>query len=195
MIDIGYSLSRRFPDPPQTDYRRADVRALRHDLFCGDIYIAGPKADLAKAGLTKADLPKAGSGAPAGRLGAEGELSTRWGWVPVLDFGWALCDIVEQLDRGPLGSRAAGPRHAQLDFTESTDLLRFERRFGWVDVTADWAPDDPPLSFNHAELRREARDFLHDLIADLADMHEGLADNPVLWDLSARFPRVRAAGT
>jgi hypothetical protein len=26
-LDIGYALSNRFPDPPQTDYRRADVRA------------------------------------------------------------------------------------------------------------------------------------------------------------------------
>ncbi|WP_196421445.1 hypothetical protein [Streptomyces sp. E1N211] len=28
MLDIGYALSNRFPDPPQTDYRRADVRAV-----------------------------------------------------------------------------------------------------------------------------------------------------------------------
>lgn len=33
VLDIGYALSNRFPDPPQTDYRRADVHALRHDLF------------------------------------------------------------------------------------------------------------------------------------------------------------------
>ena len=79
MIDLGYALSRRFPDPPQTDYRAADVHALRHDLFCGDVYLAE----------------------------GERELSTAWGWVPVLDFAWALCDIVEDLDRDP---RAAGRR-------------------------------------------------------------------------------------
>ncbi|MER7000206.1 hypothetical protein [Streptomyces sp. NPDC000410] len=164
MLDIGYSLSRRFPDPPQTDYRRADVHALRHDLFCGDVYLADTKADR--------------------------EVSTAWGWVPVLDFAWALCDIVEQLDRDPRGSRASQPQYAELDFTESTDRMLFERRFGWVDVEADWMPgNEPPLTLNHAELRREARDFLHDLIADLTDMHEGLADNPAIWDLQARFPR------
>ncbi|WP_052863611.1 hypothetical protein [Streptomyces niger] len=165
MIDLGYSLSRRFPDPPQTDYRTADTRALRHDLFCGDVYLADTNEDR--------------------------ELSTAWGWVPVLDFAWALCDIVEQLDRDPHGSRAARPQHAELDFTESSDRILFERRFGWVDVTADWMPvDEAPLSFNHAALRREARDFLHDLIADLTDMHDGLADNPLVWDLQARFPRI-----
>ncbi|MFF7214389.1 hypothetical protein ACFZAU_28265 [Streptomyces sp. NPDC008238] len=164
MIDLGYSLSRRFPDPPQTDYRTADVRALRHDLFCGDVYLADVKADR--------------------------ELSTAWGWVPVLDFGWALCDIVEELDRDPLGSRAARPQYAELDFTESTDRLRFQRRFGFVDVSADWAPEERPLSFAHAELRREARDFLHDLLADLTDMHDGLDANPAIWDLAARFPRL-----
>lgn len=164
MIDLGYSLSRRFPDPPQTDYRTADVRTLRHDLFCGDVYLADVTADR--------------------------ELSTAWGWVPVLDFAWALCDIVEQLDRDPLGSRAARPQYAELDFTESTDRLRFQRRFGFVDVSADWAPDERPLSLAHAELRREARDFLHDLIADLTDMHDGLDANPVIWDLAARFPRL-----
>ncbi|GAB2834050.1 hypothetical protein [Streptomyces daliensis] len=165
MLDIGYSLSRRFPDPPQTDYRTADVRALRHDLFCGDVYLADTKA------------------------GAE--LSTAWGWLPVLDFAWALCDIAERLDKDPRGSRAPGPVRAELDFTESTDCLLFERRFGWVEITADWSPaDEPPLSFQHSTLRREARDFLHDLLADLTDMHDGLDDNPVIWDLQARFPRV-----
>ncbi|HEY3480752.1 MAG TPA: hypothetical protein VGL02_17800 [Streptomyces sp.] len=162
MIDLGYALSRRFPDPPQTDYRRADVRALRHDLFCGDVYVAE----------------------------GERELSTGWGWVPVLDFAWALCDIVEELDRDPRGSRAARPQYAEFDFTESTDRLRFVRRFGHVDVTADWEPDEPPLVLHHTELRREARDFLHDLVADLTDMHEGLDGNPAVWALLARFPRV-----
>jgi len=162
VIDLGYALSRRFPDPPQTDYRTADVRALRHDLFCGDVYLAE----------------------------GERELSTRWGWVPVLDFAWALCAIVEELDRDPLGSRAARPQHAEFDFTESTDRLRFVRRFGHVDVTADWADDEPPLTLHHGELRRESRDFLHDLVADLTDMHEGLDANPVLWSLLAQYPRV-----
>ncbi|UNZ18654.1 hypothetical protein [Streptomyces sp. 891-h] len=165
MLDIGYALSRRFPDPPQTDYRSADVHALRHDLFCGDIYLADTATDR--------------------------ELSTAWGWVPVLDFAWALCDTVEELDSDPRGSRSPGPHRATLDFTESAELLRFTRRFGWVEITADWAPDDEgPLSFSHDELRREARDFLHDLVADLSDMHEGLEANPAVWSLTARFPRV-----
>lgn len=165
MLDIGYALSSRFPDPPQTDYRTADVRTLRHDLFCGDVHLADTATDR--------------------------ELSTAWGWVPVLDFGWALCDIAERLDRDPLGGRAPGPQRAELDFTEGTDCLLFERRFGWVEISADWQyADEPPLTFGHGALRREARDFLHDLLADLTDMHEGLAGNPVLWELEARFPRV-----
>ncbi len=165
VLDIGYALSNRFPDPPQTDYRRADVHALRHDLFCGDVYLADTASDR--------------------------ELSTAWGWVPVLDFAWALCDIVEHVDRDPAGSRASRPQHAELDFTESTDRLLFERRFGWVDIEADWQPaDEPPLTFSHTELRREARDFLHDLLADLTDLHEDLAENPAVWTLQARFPRL-----
>ncbi|MFD4833612.1 hypothetical protein GT204_14215 [Streptomyces sp. SID4919] len=165
MLDIGYALSNRFPDPPQTDYRRADVRALRYDLFCGDVYLADTKADR--------------------------ELSTAWGWVPVLDFAWALCDTVERLDRDPLGGRASAPQYAELDFTESTDRMLFERRFGWVDIEAEWMPGgEPPLTFSHTELRREARDFLHDVIADLSDLHDDLAENPVIWTLQSRFPRL-----
>ncbi|MBJ3806924.1 hypothetical protein [Streptomyces flavofungini] len=165
MLDIGYALSRRFPDPPQMDYRGADVHALRHDLFCGDVYLADTKADR--------------------------EVGTAWGWVPVLDFAWALCDIVEQLDRDPLGSRASRSQYAELDFTESTDRMLFERRFGWVDIEADWMRvEEQPLTFSHGELRKEARDFLHDLLADLIDMHEELGANPVIWTLQARFPRV-----
>jgi hypothetical protein len=160
VIELGYSLSNRFPDPPQTDYRSAGTRALRHDLFCGDVHLEVDGRDL----------------------------STAWGWVPVLDFAWAVCDIVERLDRDPAGSRAAALRTADLDFTESADLLRFSRRFNWVEIRADWA-DEPPLTVRHSELRREARDFLQDVLADLADMHEGLAGNPVVWELQSRFPR------
>ena len=50
--------------------------------------------------------------------------------------------------------------------------------------------EEPPLTFPHAELRREARDFLHDVIADLCDLHDALAENPAIWTLQARFPRV-----
>jgi len=161
VIELGYSLSNRFPDPPQTDYRSVGVRSLRHDLFCGDIH-----------------------------LEAEGgELATSWGWVPVLDFAWAVCDIVEEIDRDPAGGRSSALQQSELDFTESADLLRFSRRFNWVEIRADWT-EAPPLTVRHGELRREARDFLHDVIADLADMHEGLADNPAVWELQARFPRV-----
>ncbi|MET7637301.1 hypothetical protein [Streptomyces sp. NPDC005438] len=164
MLDIGYSLSTRFPDPPTTDYGTVPVRELRHDLFCGDVYLADTERDE--------------------------ELATRWGWVPVLDFGWALCDIVEDLDRDPLGSRAARPQTAELDFTESTDRLRFQRRFGTVEVRADWNPDGPPLLVRHEELRREARDFLQDLLADLVDLHPELDRNPTVWTLQSRYPRV-----
>lgn len=30
------------------------------------------------------------------------------------------------------------------------------------------------------------------MIADLVDMHDGLGDNPVVWTLQSRFPRVPA---
>ncbi|MCF6523131.1 hypothetical protein [Streptomyces sp. JJ36] len=165
MLDIGYALSTRFPDPPQTDYRTADVRTLRHDLFCGDVYLADTDTGQ--------------------------ELATRWGWLPVLDFAWALCAIAERLDADPRGGRAPGPQRAELDFTESTELMRFARRFGWVEITADWQrPGEPPLACSFTALHREARDFLHDLLADLVDLHEGLAENPVVWELQARFPRL-----
>jgi len=162
VIELGYSLSNRFPDPPQTDYRTVPVRALRHDLFCGDVF-----------------------------LDVDGEeLATRWSWVPVLDFAWALCDIVEELDRDPRGSRSAAVQTADLDFTQNTELLRFARRFGLVEISATWRPDAEPLVVRHAELRREARDFLQDVLADLTDLHDGLADNPSIWTVQGRFPRI-----
>ncbi|MEV4559604.1 hypothetical protein AB0K51_21780 [Kitasatospora sp. NPDC049285] len=162
MIELGYSLSTRFPDPPQTDYRTAPVRALRHDLFAGDVYLEADGSDV----------------------------ETRWGWVPVLDFAWAVCDIADRLDDDPRGSRSARVVTEDLDFTQNTELLRFTRRFGWVEITATWRPDDPPLVVRHAELRREARDFLQDVLADLFDLHEGLADNPNIWTVQGRYPRI-----
>jgi hypothetical protein len=124
-------------------------------------------------------------------LEAEGvDLSTAWGWVPVLDFAWALCDIVEEIDRDPAGARSSRLQQADLDFTESADLLRFSRRFNWVEIHAEWV-DGPPITVRHPDLRRESRDFLQDVIADLADLHEGFADNAAVWEVQARYPRVR----
>ncbi|WP_280698319.1 hypothetical protein [Kitasatospora sp. GP82] len=162
MIELDYSLSDRFPDPPQTDYRNASVRSLRYDLFCGDIFLEADGLDL----------------------------STAWGWVPVLDFAWALCDSVEELDRDTRGSRSAAVQTFDLDFTQNTELLRFARRFGLVEISATWLRDTPPAVVRHAELRREARDFLQDVIADLTELHEGLGDNPNIWSLQGKFPRV-----
>lgn len=161
MLELGYSLSRRFPDPPQTDYRTADASLLRQDLFCGDVYLAED----------------------------DSELCTAWGWVPVLDFAWALCDIAERLDRDPAGSRSATPQRAELDFAECADRLRFMRRFGWVQIYADWVEGES-LTVRHDEFRREARDFLHDVLDDFMELHDGLADNVILWQLRSRFPRV-----
>lgn len=162
VIELDYSLSDRFPDPPQTDYRSASVRSLRYDLFCGDIFLEADGQDL----------------------------STAWGWVPVLDFAWALCDSVEELDLDVRGSRAAAVQTFDLDFTQNTELLRFARRFGLVEISATWRRDTPPAVVRHAELRREARDFLQDVIADLTELHEGLGDNPNIWSLLGKFPRV-----
>lgn len=165
MLDIGYALSTRFPDPPQTDYRRADVRALRHDLFCGDVYLADTKADR--------------------------ELSTAWGWVPVLDFAWALCDIVERIDRDPVSSRASAPSgRNSTSPSPPTVCSSSAASGGWTSRPTGCRMEEPPLSFSHAELRREARDFLQDLIADLCDLHDDLAENPAIWTLQAKFPRV-----
>ncbi len=102
------------PIPRRPTTAARTLRALRHDLFSGDVYLADTKADR--------------------------ELSTAWGWVPVLDFAWALCDIVERIDQDPRGNRSHRRQYAELDFTESSDVMIFERRFGWVDVEADWMP-------------------------------------------------------
>ena len=154
MLDIGYSLSRRFPDPPQTDYRRADVQALRHDLFCGDVYLADTKEDR--------------------------ELSTAWGWVPGTRLRLGAVRHRRAARPDPRGSRAAArSTPSWTSPSRRPDALRAALRLGGRE--ADWMPrDEPPLTFSHSELRREARDFLHDLIADLTDMHEGLADNPAI---------------
>ncbi len=50
--------------------------------------------------------------------------------------------------------------------------------------------EESPLTFSHAELRREACDFLHDLLADLTDLHEDLAENPAVWTPRPASPRV-----
>ena len=40
------------------------------------------------------------------------------------------------------------------------------------------------------QTQQEIKARLHDVIADLTDMHEDLAENPAIWTLQARFPRV-----
>jgi hypothetical protein len=59
-----------------------------------------------------------------------------------------------------------------------------------VEISATWRRNTPPAVVRHAELRREARDFLQDVIADLTELHEGLGDNPNIWTLQGKYPRV-----
>ncbi|CAM5617830.1 hypothetical protein [Streptomyces] [Streptomyces violaceorubidus] len=162
VLDIGYALSTR------SRTRRRRTTGARTSTPCGTICSAGTCTS--PTPRRTGSCPQPGDGCRCST--SPGRCATSW-----------------STSTGTRRSRAARPR-AELDFTESTDRLLFERRFGWVDIEAEWLPADEPLSFSHTELRREARDFLHDLLADLTDLHEDLADNPAIWTLQSRFPRV-----
>ncbi len=134
-------------EPADTDLGTADETTLRYYCFPGDVVM---------------------------RVG-DADLSTRFGWVPILDFAIALGGIVDQLADEP---------EAVLGFTESGATITFTRTRDDVTVRASYA--DASGTARYSEFATASRGFLTRVIDELTQRHPELADNPVVAGWRAR---------
>jgi hypothetical protein len=142
---LDYTLSSD-REPAITDLATADETALRYYCFPGDIVM---------------------------RVG-DADLSTRFGWVPVLDFAMALRSIAARLAEEP---------EATFAFTESGATITFARTGDDVRVTASYAGEAGTVTYG--ELAAAADAFLARVIDDLTQAHPELADNALVAGLRA----------
>jgi hypothetical protein len=134
-------------DATDIDLRTAEVSSLRYHCFLGDIVLRIDDVDL----------------------------STHWGWVPVLDFAVALHAIAHALDAEP---------HGAFGFTESDATLEFDRDGDVVKVRASYAPGIGEVPY--VEFVDAADRFLGRVVGDLTSAHPALAENPFVAGLAAK---------
>ena len=134
-------------DATDIDLRTAEVSSLRYHCFLGDIVLRIDDVDL----------------------------STHWGWVPVLDFAVALHAIAHAIDTGP---------HGVFKFTESDATIEFDRDGDVVKVQASYAPGIAEVPY--AEFVEAADAFLGRVVGDLTSAHPELAENPFVAGLAPK---------
>jgi hypothetical protein len=134
-------------DATDIDLRTAEVSSLRYHCFLGDIVLRIDDVDL----------------------------STHWGWVPVLDFAVALHAIAHGMDTEP---------HRVFTFTESDATLEFDRDGDVVNVQASYAPGIAEMPY--AEFVEAADAFLRRVVCDLTSTHPELAENPFVAELAPK---------
>jgi hypothetical protein len=81
---------------------------------------------------------------------AQTDLSTHWGWVPLVDFAVGLRDIAAAIEAGIAPART-------FEFTESDATLEFERHGADVTIRSSYAPGEIVLP--SGEFRKQALDF------------------------------------
>lgn len=136
MITLDYML-RESPDPGR-DLKVVDENALHYDLFLGNVSFRVDDADM----------------------------STSWGWIPIIDF--AVC--IERIANG------LKPRETQsFEFTESENRIDFTLLNGMVEIRTTYVA--PRARVPIEEFRRASREFLRRMLDDLTERHATLALN------------------
>jgi hypothetical protein len=144
---LDYVLSTAAADIGDADLRTADEVVLRYDCFPGDIVL--------RAG--------------------DGDFTTHFGWVPVLDFALALRAIARKL--------VDEPRQV-FTFTESDATLTFTRDEDLVTIRASYAPAIGRVTY--ARLSDAADALLSRMVADLTGLYPELTENKVFAELVSR---------
>ncbi|XXY44056.1 hypothetical protein WME91_29020 [Sorangium sp. So ce269] len=144
MITLDYSINKAPPEG--MDLKEVDESELHYDLFLGDIVFRVDGYDL----------------------------STRWGWIPVLDFAACVFQISENLQPGVCES---------FEFTESSHRIDFILNGETVEIRTTYGV--PSVYVPHGELRLSTKQFLKRLIEDLSAKYTTLKHNAFIRRLCA----------
>jgi hypothetical protein len=94
------------------------------------------------------------------------EFDAAWGWVPVINFSYSLCDIIFKIKPG---------EERQLEFTESESLIGFVRRLARIEISASYATGRAEVDI--AELKQAAGRFAIAVFNDLSKRWPTLLQN------------------
>jgi hypothetical protein len=103
------------------------------------------------------------------------DLSTNWGWIPVLHIALAMTQIGHQLERSS---------KERYNFTESEAYLDFRNKSGIVRITSSYAPGHIDIALD--QFKSLANENLAKITGELFKRHPGLKQNPVLARYIAR---------
>jgi hypothetical protein len=149
MMMLDYQLSPSWNRKAgEIDLRAADEMTLRYDCFLGDVLVVIGDVDL----------------------------SARWGWVPVLDFGLGLRSIAGAL---------AAEKVQTFEFTESDAALVFRREESPIEVSANYAEGTAKVAFVEFSLQVER--FVARLVDEFGQAHPELAENVFFAELARRL--------
>lgn len=126
---------------PTGNEARLSETELRYDAFLGDV---------------------------SGRVGSL-DLTTHWGWVPVLDFALSLAEIACRL-------KASG--RETYEFTESEATIDFALSGDTVTVTTSYAEGEGLSTLD--ELRWGAASCLRQTVNEVARLGPGVEQHPAL---------------
>jgi hypothetical protein len=140
MIDINYQLnSTELKEIRDEGLALATHASLDYYLFVGDIYfrIDGSNFD------------------------------ALWGWIPVIDFAFQLCDIAFNIRDGET---------RKLEFTESEAAILFLRQADNIEIASNFNSSKARVSL--IELQEKSKEFAEKLFNDLASRWPALVRNP-----------------
>jgi hypothetical protein len=144
-MHLDYRLSENWDSDPAF-LLEADETDFRYYTFAGDIILRDAQTDL----------------------------STHWGWVPLVDFAVGLRDISTAIESGIAAAR-------KFEFTESDANLEFERHGADVTIRSSYAPGK--IILPSAEFRKRILDFGHRLDRELLSRLPGLRQNAAYQSL------------
>jgi hypothetical protein len=139
-MHFDYRLSEDW-DENSTDLAAADETDLRYYAATGDIILRTDQTDL----------------------------STRWGWIPLIDFALAMRKTGEAL--------AVREGSETFEFTESEAKLQFDRRGQEMTIRGNYAPGEITIPFT--AFVEKATDFAQRLDAEVLAKRPELKQNPV----------------
>jgi hypothetical protein len=145
IMHLDYRLSENWDSDPGF-LLAADETDLRYYTFAGDIILRDTQTDL----------------------------STHWGWVPLVDFAVGLREISAAIEVGIAPAK-------NFEFTESDATLEFERHGADVTIRSSYAPGKIILPC--AEFRKRVLDFARRLDMELLSRLPRLGQNAAYQSL------------
>lgn len=110
------------------------------------------------------------------------DCSALWGWIPMIDFAVALCDIRDLL-------RIRDSSLEIFEFTENDATISFQALSEYVKISTSYAPVSECVLF--AEFDYQVSDFRNRVFSQVLRLAPSLEENNAFRDLSERTAKAQ----